>query len=97
MYLHLLAAFAQLLFRALELVVRAHEFDRALGHSLLKRRVELTNFAFCPLSLDACSGPAEWHRCRHSVIPGLNPWISLKSPLSISTESAPGCRPCSNG
>src|SRR5258708_4261875 len=44
-----------------------------------------------------CSGPAEWHRCRHSVIPGLNPWISLKSPLSISTESAPGCRPCSNG
>ena len=39
----------------------AHEFDRALGHSLLKRRVELTNFAFCPLSLEAfCCDSPNW-------------------------------------
>ena len=24
-----------------------------------------------------CSGSAEWHPCRHSVILGLNPWIGI--------------------
>jgi hypothetical protein len=64
-YLHLLAVFAQLLFRALELVVRSHEFDRALGHALLKRRVELTNLAFCPLALLA---RAERHHSIRQVV-----------------------------
>jgi hypothetical protein len=40
-FLDLLVAFAQLLFRPLELVVRPHEFDGALGDSSLKGRVEL--------------------------------------------------------
>ncbi len=31
-YLHLLTMLAHFLFRALELIVRSHEFGRALGH-----------------------------------------------------------------
>ena len=64
-YLHLLAVFAHLLFRALELIVRSHEFDRALGHSPLKRRVELTNFAFRPLALRA---RAERHHSIRQIV-----------------------------
>src|SRR6516164_2801195 len=73
------------------------KFEVAFGLLELFDRVVSTVGLFPWVKVTKCSGPAEWHRCRHSVIPELNPWISLRSPLSILTESAPGCRPCSNG
>ena len=64
-YLHLLTMLAHFLFRALELIVRSHEFGRALGHSPLKRRVELTNFAFRTLALRA---RAERHHSIRQIV-----------------------------
>ena len=51
MDLHLLAALAQFFLRALKLVVGFDEFNRALGHSLFQRSIQLTNFVLCPLAL----------------------------------------------
>ena len=44
-----LAVFAQPLFRELKLIIRSHEFNRARGHPLFRRGVELKNFGFRPL------------------------------------------------
>src|SRR4029077_19925432 len=90
--LHLLAAFAQLLFRPLESLIRPHEFDRALGNSFLQRRIELANFALCPLVFGYVAGDdkkqgtlTERDRRHHNVERQLASIIAARQPLKAMT------------
>src|SRR5215469_15591103 len=83
---------AQPLLGSFELLIRPYEFAGAFRDALLKRCIELADFAFCSLVFGNVprhgkkqSPLTEGDRCQHDIARGLAPIIATAQPLETKT------------